>query len=189
MRTASLAAALSAALLLAHPAWSVAAPDDHAGIAEVARLPVSLPQAITIAEAMSHANAVAARLAAEPGKPVYEIETFGHGEMWQGRIDAMTGRLLGTPVTTPGTGLGAAEAAQLMWLHDTASVPLRRAVEIAERRSGGKAIASTLTSAAGKLAYATKVVTGDRVETLRIDPQNGRVLANRATPFGGARPG
>ncbi|HUC63797.1 MAG TPA: PepSY domain-containing protein [Stellaceae bacterium] len=188
MRT-SLAVALSAALLLARPAWAVAAADDHAGIAEVARVPVSLPQAITIAEAMSHANAVGARFAAAPGKPVYDIDTFANGVMWQGRIDATTGRLLGTPVTTPGTGLGAAEAARLMWLQDTASVPLRRAVEIAERQSGGKAIASTLTSAAGKLAYTTKVVTGDRVETLRIDPQNGRVLANRATPFDGASAG
>jgi uncharacterized membrane protein YkoI len=187
MRTRSLAAALSAALLLALPAWTVAAPD--AGIAAAARVPVSLPQAITIAEAMSHANAIAARFAAEPGKPLYEVDTFANGVKWQGKIDATTGRLLGTPVTTPGTGLGSAEAAQLMWLHDTASVPLRRAVEIAERQSGGKAIASTLTSADGKLAYATKIMTGDRVETLTIDPQNGRVLANRATPVDGASAG
>lgn len=189
MRTRSLAAVLSAALLFALPARSVAAPDDHAVTGEIARVPVSLVQAIVIAEVTSHAIAIGARFVAEQGKPFYEIETFAHGEMWQGRIDATTGRLVGTPVTTPGSGLGAAEAAQLMWLHDTASVPLRRAVEIAERQSGGKAIASTLTSAAGKLAYATKVVTGDRVETLRIDPQNGHILANRATRFGGARAG
>ncbi len=189
MRTRTLAATLSAALLLALPAWAVAAPADHAGIADITRVPISLPQAITIAEAMSHANAVAACFAAEPGKPLYEIDTFANGVMWQGKIDATTGRLLGAPVTTPETGLGAAEAARLMWLHDTASVPLRRAVEIAEQQSGGKAIASTLTSAKGKLAYATRVVTGDRVETLRIDPQNGRILANRATPFEGASAG
>jgi uncharacterized membrane protein YkoI len=189
MRIRSLAAALSAALLLALPAWAAAAPDHHAGVADVTRVPVSLPQAITIAEAMSHADAVAARFAAEPGQPLYEVDTFGNGVKWQGRIDATTGRLLGPPVTTPEAGLGATEAERLMWLHDTASVPLRRAVEIAERQSGGKAIASTLTSAQGKLAYATKVVTGDRVETLRIDPQNGRILANRATPFDGASAG
>jgi uncharacterized membrane protein YkoI len=189
MPTRSLAAALSVALLLALPAWTVAAPDDHAGVADVARVPVSLPQAITIAEAMSRANAVAARLTAEPGKPLYEVDTFANGVKWQGRIDAMTGRLLGTPVITPESGLGAAEAERLMWLQDTASVPLRRAVVIAERQSGGKAIASTLTSSAGKLAYATKVVTGDRVETLRIDPQNGHILANRATPVDGPSAG
>lgn len=140
------------------------------------RFPVSLAQAITIAEATSHANAVDARLAAQGGTPHYDVGTCANGVCWHGEIDARTGGLLGTPQTEAAARLDRAKRLQLRWLHDTATLPLRRAVEIAEQRSGGFAIASRVTSRAGKIAYDTEVAKGAQVETLRIDPQTGRVI-------------
>ncbi|HZB93291.1 MAG TPA: PepSY domain-containing protein [Stellaceae bacterium] len=155
---------------------------SRAASGDVTRFPVSLAQAITIAEATSHANAVEARLATQGGTPHYDVDTFANGVCWRGKIDARTGRLVGTPETEPAARLDRAERLRLRWLHDTASVPLRRAVEIAEQRSGGVAIASSVTSTDGKLAYDTEVAKGERVETLRIDPQSGRLLGGRSLP-------
>jgi len=153
------------------------------------QVPISLRQAITTAEAASRAKAVDARFAVENGAPFYDIKTFGNGALWEGRIDARTGQILGTPLTTPQARLSDGQLTQLHWLEDTGAMPLRRAVAIAEQQGGGKAINSVAISHQGKLAYATELVKNGTLERISIDPQNGRILARRAIRPGGTEMG
>src|SRR6185437_10236615 len=140
------------------------------------QVPISLRQAITTAEAASRAKAVDARFAVENGAPFYDIKTFGNGALWEGRIDARTGQILGTPLTTPQARLSDGQLTQLHWLEDTGAMPLRRAVAIAEQQGGGKAINSVAISHQGKLAYATELVKNGTLERISIDPQKAGSL-------------
>lgn len=168
------------------PAQAFAAPanaalhESFADIRDFEQAPISLRQAITTAEAASRAKAMDGRFTVENGLAFFDIKTFGNDLLWEGRIDARTGQVLGTPLTTPQARLSDGQLTQFHWLEDTGGMPLRRAVAIAEQQSGGKAINSVAISRQGKLAYATELVKNGRLERISIDPQSGRVLARRA---------
>ncbi len=167
----------------ANPAQSLAQPGGAAQhesqdeIRSFEQAPVSLAQAIADAGNYSKGHAIEAAFALERGTPLYVIKTYGNGALWEGRIDANTGKLVGQPRNTPEGKLTATQQAQLSRLQ-SARDTLLQAVATAEQKTGGKAIDAVLaTGQGGALNYAVETAKDGAVQVVMVDPQNAQIAS------------
>lgn len=82
------------------------------------------------------------------------------------------------------TGVTAASAALAMGEHNRApvdvskaTVTMSQAIATAEQQGGGKATRAKLENESGKLLYEVKVAGKDKVTEVKVDAQDGKVLA------------
>ena len=92
------------------------------------------------------------------------------------------------------TGMTAASAAPGRGEHDRtpvdaskATVTMSQAIATAEQRAGGKATRAKLENETGKLLYEIKVTGKDKVTEVKVDAQDGKVLASGAETHGQKR--
>ena len=85
------------------------------------------------------------------------------------------------------TGMTAASAAMGKGEHDRApidvskaTVTMSQAVATAEQQAGGKATRAKLENETGKLLYEIKVASKDKTTEVKVDAQDGKVLASGA---------
>jgi uncharacterized membrane protein YkoI len=94
------------------------------------------------------------------------------------------------------TGMTAASAAMGRGEHDRApidvskaTVTMSQAIATAEQQAGGKATRAKLENETGKLVYEIKVAGKDKVTEVKVDAQDGKVLASGAETHGSKRSG
>lgn len=184
-------AALAASLLLAAPvafaqSRTGASPaqheqtDEHESRLEVqafGRAKASLADAVSAAEKHSRGQALDVSFEENHGQPSYQVKTYQAGQIWEGRVDASSGQVVGQGKTMDEAKLDNEDMAEISALK-RAKTTLSDAVKAAERKTGGKAIDAGLEAAGGKVAYEIETVRNGALRRVRVDPQSGKVAVN-----------
>jgi uncharacterized membrane protein YkoI len=126
-----------------------------------ANVKISVRDAIEIAERRSpDAKAVDVSFDGQADRMAYRVKTYRHDEVWQGTIDASTGKILGEEVVTPISTLDAKDKTELAGFI-TAGVNLYDVLSIAERFGNGKAVSAGLEEENGRLIFLVVLVAAD----------------------------
>jgi uncharacterized membrane protein YkoI len=140
---------------------------------------VKTPIAIAIAAAeklVPGSKAIDVSFEAGKGKPVYKVKTYQNNSVWEGVVDARSGRVIGSGSTTPESQLDQEDQAELAGLQQ-AGVTLSQAIEAAEKFGAGKAISAGLEETNGKIVYEIMIVKNGSTQKIVIDPKTGRIAA------------
>lgn len=122
---------------------------------------VSVRDAIEIAETRSHgARAVDVSFDGQADRLAYRVKTWRNDELWQGTIDASTGKIFGEEVVTSVSTLDTKDKDELAGFR-TAGVNLYDVLSIAERLGKGKAVSAGLEENDGRLIFLVVLVTAD----------------------------
>ncbi|QPF88656.1 PepSY domain-containing protein [Bradyrhizobium commune] len=122
---------------------------------------ISVRDAIEIAETRSHgARAVDVSFDGQADRLAYRVKTWRNDELWQGTIDASTGKIFGEEVVTSVSTLDAKDKDELAGFR-TAGVNLYDVLSIAERFGKGKAVSAGLEEDEGRLIFLVVLVTAD----------------------------
>jgi uncharacterized membrane protein YkoI len=136
---------------------------------------LSLTQAIAEAQKEMRGKTLEARFEVWHGKPAYLIRTYSAHQVWEGRIDANSGQLLGQPQTISASQLGPRVKSDVAALAN-AQTSLPDAVDKAEQHEGGKAImASVETDHKGNASYDLDLVKDGHLHTAMIDADSGEL--------------
>lgn len=133
---------------------------------------LSVLDAITAAE--SQGKVIDVSFSTENGTPIYEVKTYRNNSVWEGRIDASTGQVIGQGKTTPESQLDREDRAELTGIQN-APKSLADAVKAAERHSDAKAMSSAVEETGGKIVYEVEVIKNGTSQKLVVDPQTGQV--------------
>jgi uncharacterized membrane protein YkoI len=166
---------LGAALLLAvsgwhHPRLTVnqltGAQLDAAATAKL-----SVTDAVKTAEKLMGGEVLEASYAVLPRRagPAYALRTYRKGALWEAKIDANSGQILGTKAMTPSSTLDAEDRAEVASLK-TSGTSIVQAIRIAERQSNGRAVSADLELVGTGVFWEVIVVADGRPRKLLIDP-------------------
>ena len=138
---------------------------------------VKVPITSAISAADKHADGskvIDASFDAGNGKPVYKVKTYQSNSVWEGIVDAQSGRIVGLGTTTRESQLDQEDKAELTGLQH-ATTTLAQAVDAAERRGAGNAIRAGLEETNGKIVYEVLVVKNGSTQKVVIDPKTGQI--------------
>jgi uncharacterized membrane protein YkoI len=105
------------------------------------RAKVTLLKAIIAANSQGNGTAIDVSFDAAEGKPVYKVKTYRDNLVWEGIVDAQSGKVIGAGKTTQESLLDEEDKAELVGLNQ-ATTTLAQAVDTAEKRAGGKAMSA-----------------------------------------------
>ena len=140
---------------------------------ETAKL--SLTQAIAESQKEMRGKTLDARFEIWHGRPAYLVRTYAANQVWETRIDANSGELIGQPATVSRNELGPQLQRDVTALND-AQTGLEQAIGNAEQQEGGKAIrASVRASGGGSALYDVDLVKNGRLRTAMVDASTGQM--------------
>jgi uncharacterized membrane protein YkoI len=137
---------------------------------------LSLRNAIEVAKKRANGGRVL-EVSFEPtaAAATYVLKIYQEGGIWEGKIDADSGRTLGAGTMIPDGKLDADDKAELAAL-DSASISIVEAVRLAEQHTQGKAIAVAIEETAeGAAVWEIVVVSNDETSRVAVDPVTGQV--------------
>src|SRR6202022_1255915 len=136
---------------------------------------VSLAEAIKVA-ANKHKDAkvVDVSFDSQAGQLAYKEKTYQDNNVWEGAVDAWTGKIIGEGTTTPVSKLDEEDQLELAGLLK-ASIDLSAATALAEERGTGKAISAGLEETSGRVVYEVTIVSKGATTKFVIDPKTGRI--------------
>jgi uncharacterized membrane protein YkoI len=147
------------------------------GVRQAEHVKLTVTDAIALVEQHAGGKVVQASLLLRAGNASYTVVALRNvGEVWRGRVDANSGALIDERVT-PLKDAAATDQVDSTKakLAEQARLPLPRAVEQAEAKSGGRVFDASLENANGRPVYQMQVARGDDVEDLVVNPANGAV--------------
>ena len=154
---------------------TVAAP-PQADIQPFEQAKLSLTQAIDRAKEKQEGKVLEARFEVWNGKPVYFIRSSANDQLWEGRIDANTGDLVGQPRTMSAAQLTSTLKRDVKTLGMT-QTGLDQAVDNAQSQKGGKAIMAVLQPEhRGTPAYDLYLVNNGQIQTAMVNAKTGQVM-------------
>lgn len=137
---------------------------------------LSLTQAIAKAKEKQQGKTLEARFEVWHGKPVYFIRTSADDQLWEGRIDANTGDLVGQPRTMSAAQLTSTLKTDVKTLGVT-QTGLDQAVNDAESQKGGKVIMAVLQpERKGAPAYDLCLVNNGQFQTAMVNAKTGQLM-------------
>jgi uncharacterized membrane protein YkoI len=149
-----------------------AGPDERY-LAQFRAAPLSLTQAIAVAEQL-HAGSRAAAVTFEiSDRPGYRVRTVRNKQVWENVVDVITGRPIGLEISLSMGNLDGDERDSIIALRSVGQ-ELSEAVTIAEKAAVGKAISGGLVKGKDQVSFVVVVLTDDRVKEVFLDPP-GRV--------------
>jgi uncharacterized membrane protein YkoI len=163
------------------PVTSCAAPRVtmiSSGVRQAEQVKLTVTDAIALAEQHAGGKVVRASLLLRGGSASYTVVALPNvGEVWRGSVDANSGTLIDERVM-PLKDAAATDQVDptKAKLAEQARLPLARAVEQAEAKSGGRVLDASLENANGRPVYQMQVARGDDVEDLVVDPADGAVI-------------
>jgi uncharacterized membrane protein YkoI len=157
------------------------ADSDQRFLASFLAAPLSLIEAISIAE-RSHTGSRAAAISIDTSdNPSYRVRTVKDKKIWENVVDVRTGRIVG-PETS-------------WWLHELemeerdninalrlVKQELSAAVAIAEKAAAGKAISGGLVKEGDQLNFVVVVLSDDHVKEVFLEPPRAALNRQPATP-------
>jgi len=170
--------AVTAALMLSGSGAARAEGGESRGdrIAAIRDAKVALPEAIAIAERMSGARVAKIELDREEGVFAYEISAVSNEGKVKLLLDTTTGKVLRNERKNA-SGKDRAAVARLASSRTT----LAQAVEAAERKGAGKAVAAAFEDHRdGSGVFEVDVAANDAIQRFRIDAASGQVVDARA---------
>ena len=134
--------------------------------------PLSLTQAIAVAEAL-HAGSRAVAVAFDAsGIPGYRVRTVKNSDIWENVVDVTTGRTIGLETSLSMSDLEVDERDNIMQLKSVGQ-ELSDAVAIAEKAAAGKAIGGGLVKGQDQVNFLVVVLSDDHVKEVYLDPPHG----------------
>jgi uncharacterized membrane protein YkoI len=108
----------------------------------------------------------------------YLLKIYRQGAIWEGRMDANSGAILGEREASPESWLDVDDKAVIAGL-ETASTTIVQAVQIAEQHAQGKAIAVEIDAGDGiEPVWEIIVTTNDQKRKVIVDPATGQVKSS-----------
>ena len=112
----------------------------------------------------------------------YHVKTVYDGKVWEGRMDAKTGDIIGNGIAVPLDQFPSDDQRRIADLYAT-TVTLADAVAIAEQYGDGKAISAGLNGSDGHFALVVVVVSDGELKSVSIDPSTAPTAANTPRPL------
>jgi uncharacterized membrane protein YkoI len=135
---------------------------------------ISVSDVIAIAEKRAvGAKAVDVSFDGQADRLAYRVKTYQHDEIWEGTIDAATGKIIGEEIVTPVSTLDVKDKVELAGFR-TAGIDLSDVVPIAEKYGSGKAVSAGLEEENGKLIFLVVVVTDGSLKQISVDPDQAQ---------------
>jgi uncharacterized membrane protein YkoI len=145
-----------------------AGPDERY-IAQFRAAPLSLTQAIAVAERL-HAGSRAAAVNFEiSDRPGYRVRTVRNKQVWENVVDVITGRAIGLEAPLSMSDLEVDERDNIMALRSVGQ-ELSEAVAIAEKVAAGKAISGGLVKEEDQVNFVVVVLSDGRVKEVFLEP-------------------
>jgi uncharacterized membrane protein YkoI len=138
-------------------------------------LKVSLRDAIAIAERHSNGGKILeiSYQGRRKSEPTYGVRAYQNGEMWEGKIDAASGRLIAWKIVQEDDeddeDTVELEAAK------NATVALGQAVSIAEQHAAGTAITAGIEETKRGVVWEVVVFAGGKARKVLVNPATGNV--------------
>src|SRR3954471_4688681 len=108
----------------------------------------------------------------------YLLKIYRQGAIWEGRMDANSGAILGEREASPESWLDVDDKAVIAGL-ETASTTIVQAVQIAEQHAQGKAIAAEIDAGDDiEPVWEIIVITNDMKRKVIVDPATGQVKSS-----------
>ena len=151
----------------AHPETN--AESDQRFLALFRAAPLSLTQAIAIAERLHAGSRTAAITFDVSDSPAYRVRTAKNKEIWENLIDVSTGRVASSELAWSLNELEAEERDNIIALRSVEQ-ELSDAVAIAEKAAAGKAISGGLVKENSQVNLVVVVLSDDRVKEVFLEP-------------------
>lgn len=156
-------------------AWQKASAPPKADIHPFEQAKLSLTEAINTAKREHEGKTLEARFEMWHGKPAYFIRTLSKDQVWEGRIDANTGQLIGKPRTISASQLHTALKRDAS-AAKSAQTSLVDAIDKAEQQHGAKAISARIApNSHGGTAYDLDMVKNGQLHTAMVNASNGQL--------------
>jgi uncharacterized membrane protein YkoI len=140
------------------------------GINVLANAQISVRDAIQIAEKRTPgAKAIEVSFDGRADRLAYRVKTYWQNEVWEGTVDASTGKIVGEGIVTSFSRLLAIDRIELADFR-TAGIDLSDAVSIAEKYGEGKAVSTGLEEEDGRLIFFVVVVGHGALKQISVDP-------------------
>jgi uncharacterized membrane protein YkoI len=163
---------------------AVATPEASAEHASKARLTAfkqaefSLENAISIAESTIGGIVIDANFQISNGRPVYVVKTFlgWDHSVWDGMIDAQTGKVIGKGQAIPEDQLDQKDRSDLAGLHEWYA-SLAEAVVAAEYSGSGRPISASFKETNGQVFFEVTVVKNASATKIFVDAKDCHVIS------------
>jgi len=142
--------------------------------------PLSLSQAITIAERLHTGSRTAAISFDTSDNPIYRVTTVKDKEVWETVVDVHTGRTVG-PETLRSLNALEREERDIINALRAVKQELSDAVAIAEKATAGKAISGALVKEGDQLNFVVVVLSDDGMKEVFLEPPRATSKRQRAT--------
>ena len=138
--------------------------------------PLTVTRAISLAEGRE-AGAVVVDISFEPlgSRALYQVRTYKDGRVWDGTIDATTGRIVGEGTTTSESALDDEDKSELAGLRG-AKTTLADAVAAAEQHGGGIATNAGIEQVRGLALWEITVLKDHVSRKFLVDPKTGLLV-------------
>ncbi|MGZ5096190.1 MAG: PepSY domain-containing protein, partial [Burkholderiales bacterium] len=140
--------------------------------------PLSLTQAIAVAERLHVGSRTAAVTFEISDRPGYRVRTVRNKQVWENVVDVITGRAIGLEASFSMSDLEVDERDNIMALTSVGQ-ELSEAVAIAEKAAAGKAISGGLVKEEDQVNFVVVVLSDDRVKEVFLEPPRA---ASKARP-------
>jgi uncharacterized membrane protein YkoI len=131
---------------------------------------ISVRDAIEIAEKRATgAKAVDVSFDGQADRLAYRVKAYRHDEVWEGTVDATTGKIVGEEIVTPVSTLSAKDRIELAGFR-AARIDLSDVVPIAEEYGDGKAVSAGLEEENGRLVFLVVLVADGTLKQISVDP-------------------
>jgi len=135
---------------------------------------LSLTDAIRIAQQQHKGDTLEVKFEMWDGQPAYFIRASERHEIWEGRINANSGQLIGQPRTFTSNQITHALEQKANAARRT-HTSLAQAVRNAEQQQGGKAImAKVQVDSTGKANFDVDVVKNGQLQVAQVDASTGK---------------
>ena len=174
-RLIAAALCIVASSALAQKATEPDLPVTDKAIKAFANAPISLHEAIEIAEKrLPGSKTVEVTFDDQNDQLAYKVKTFEHNEVWEGAIDAWSGKIYGEGTTTHVSKLDPEDTAELAGMQK-AGIDLLHAAAIAEQHEQGKAISAELEEVNGRIVYEVVIVVDGKSKKITLDIKDGNI--------------
>ena len=143
-------------------------PDERL-LAQFRSAPMSLAQAIAVAERLHLGSRAAAVTFEVSDRPGYRVRTVKNKQIWENVVDVITGRPIGLETSLSMSDLEVDERDNVMALKSV-GLELSDAIAIAEKAASGKAISGGLVKERDQVNFVVLVLNEDRVKEVFLDP-------------------
>lgn len=142
---------------------------DQRYLTQFRAAPLSLIQAIEIAERLHAGSRTVAVAFDVSDRPAYRVRTVKNKEIWENVVDVLTGRTMDPEITWSLNELEVEERDNVIALRSVGQ-ELSEAVAIAEKAAAGKAISGGLVKEKDQVNFVVLILTDDRLKEVFLEP-------------------